>query len=181
MKKLLLLLMVAPLFSLCQTDTIYHVNGEVIPCKITEVKQEYLRYNPQKGPDAAIDLRNVHSYVRKGKKNYILANSGLKKTIENNNTVNLTDDYAYLKMCLGEARKEYRTGVRVFFLGSISTCVGVLLLKSGDTKNVGNMVTFGGSVITLIGYGSMVNSNKWFGRAALGLNGNGATVTYRLK
>lgn len=180
MKKLLLLLMVAPLFSLCQVDTIYNVNGEVIPCKITEVKKEYLRYDPQKGPDNTIAIGNVHSYVWKGEKTILLTNAGGKKIIEDKNTVNLSDDYAYLKMCLGEAHKEYKTGVRLVLIGTLASGVGAVLMSVNSTTS-GQLLTIGGGVFTFVGGISMISSHKWFGRAALGLNGNGATVTYRFK
>lgn len=88
--------------------------------------------------------------------------------------VKIQDEFIYMRKCLKKAHKQYSDGL-VISLTGLTMAAGFSLYKDPN-KRV--FFTYLGSGLMLTGSIIMIDSNKWLGRAGIGIGGSGVNVKY---
>lgn len=163
-----------------QSDTIFIKSGSVA-CTITFVNNDNIFYyvGDNSKDIVRIPLTSVMAYVKDGVK--VIPEAKPALSISEPGTIkeiSITEDFLFIKECLRKHSKQYYTGFAFVMLGYASAGAGVALYEK-EPKYAKPLV-IGGAVVSLIGHIVMVNSHKWFKRAAFGINGTEVKVKYRL-
>lgn len=98
--------------------------------------------------------------------------SAQKQTLDSSNIV---DEVNYMKYCMGNHHKAYIGGVSLVLSSLVVSGIAVA------TKQDIPVIYGTAAILGVVGTITIINANKWFKRASVGLNGKGMIVTYTFK
>lgn len=137
----------------------------------------------KKGYEEIVHLSKTNYYVKGGIKSIVnyVDNSNQINVLSATDTVNLTQEIDYMKNCFRKSQAQFNSGSYCVYTGIGLGGIGVLL--SANKEPVALPLIGVGGVLSLIGTILMIDSHKWIGKAGLGINGKGNTISvyYRFK
>ncbi len=162
-----------------QTDTIFKTNLETINCRITAVNQHKIFYLDQKETGRYVDLVKVLWYSRDGKRK-VPELSGINRTGSKIDSVNISDEVAYMRSCMSKFHTQYTTGLSISLIGGALAGTSAFIIGDETTQQITGI---GGLVMMLVGVGVTIDAHRWFGKAGWGVSGKGnmVQVRYRFK
>lgn len=165
--------------SSAQTDTIVLKSKLSIPCHILKVGHAAIEFTDLAGHERFIDIYTVNYYFKDGQKHEGKTRVGISAE-RSGDTVNVSDEIAYMRFCMNKFHNQYTTGLTVTLIGG--ALAGTSLFLSNDVQ-LKQEVSIGGVVMTLVGLGISMDAHKWFAKAAWGVSGKGnrMQVVYRFK
>src|SRR5688500_9532524 len=96
-----------------QTDTIFKKDGGTIVCSITAMDVEYITFDINKLKGRYIHKENVTTVSISGKREAVVydkdahAMKYYSKTLKMNDTVSVSQELDFMKMCMRECHKEF--------------------------------------------------------------------------
>ena len=193
MKKLVLLLLL-PILSNSQTDTIFKKDKSTIICTITFANNDNIFYSEKKDPGKFIEVKKVSLYSQNGKRTdpslikVISSDPSLVKPTSTEpslvkviaaphliDTISATLEIEHMKYCFRRFSKEYYTGVIVGLAGFGISGIGLAIARSDE--NAGFAIAGAGFIATLVGGIIMIDSHRWLHKAGFGINGKGNSVS----
>lgn len=186
MKSLFIIFIFYSISLSCQKDTIFIKDKPGLPCNITSVKDDKISYYVGSAIThiVRISITSVSSYVKDGIKRFpelerqLKLEAPLKDTLINEASVSINKELHFIKECLRKHSRQYYTGFTFVAIGYAAAGVGIALSDKYPNKTTNLII--GGAAISLIGHLVMINSHKWFKKAALGISGTELYVKYRL-
>lgn len=190
MKKLFILLLVFFSYashSQFKSDTIYLNSNEKIICKILSVQNNLVFYSTNNvGAGGNVNLNTVNFYSINGKRtNKITDNVSLyatKEPLKNSvivlDTVKIKDELIYFKNCFFKYHNQRKNGLICTITGLSVVAIGAFI--PSENNNNTNIVVMGvGGITAIVGNIITINSDKWFKKLYLGVNGSGLSATYK--
>ena len=173
MKKLAVLLLF-PIASYSQTDTIFKKDKSIMVCTITFANNDNIFYSEKKDPGKFIDVKKVSLYSQNGKR----TDPSLIKVVSvphTTDTISAALEIEHMKYCFRRFSKEYNTGVIIGLAGFGVSGIGLAISRSDE--NAGFAIAGAGFIATLIGGIIMIDSHRWLHKAGFGINGKGNSVS----